>query len=140
MGDSKIRPIVAASAAVFRDGRVLIVRRAKPPRLWSLPGGAVEAGETLAEAAAREAREETGIEAAIIGYAGHREVIRRDARGRLAAHYVVHAFAARWQAGEARASAEASAVEWVAAAELAAYETTEGLAEIIEAAQRIAQR
>ena len=55
--------VIAASAAVFRDGRVLIARRMHGPRLWSLPGGRVEPGESPAQAAAREVREETGVEA-----------------------------------------------------------------------------
>src|ERR1700689_4375459 len=58
------RPYLAVSAAIFREGRVLIVRRARPPAhgLYTLPGGGVELGETLEEAVAREVREETGLE------------------------------------------------------------------------------
>ena len=137
MRDSTIRPVIAASAAVFRAGRVLIARRAKPPQLWSLPGGTVEPGETPAEAAAREVREETGIEAEIVAPAGEREVKLRDKDGALVAIYLIHAFAARWRAGEARPGPEASAVEWIEPAALGSYETTEGLAEIIAAAERL---
>ena len=54
MRDSMIRPVLCASAAAFRGGKLLIARRTKPPFLWSLPGGAVEWGETLAAAALRE--------------------------------------------------------------------------------------
>jgi ADP-ribose pyrophosphatase YjhB (NUDIX family) len=137
MPDSTIRPILAASAAVFRGGRVLIARRAKPPHLWSLPGGAVEAGEMPAQAAARELREETGIDAEIVAETGEREVKLRDKSGAVTAHYVIHAFAARWRAGEARPGLEASAVEWIAPEALGRFETTEGLAEIVAAARRI---
>ncbi len=139
MRDSTIRPVLAASAAVFRDGRLLIARRTRPPQLWSLPGGAVEAGETLIETAARELREETGVEAEFLGYAGHREVILRDPAGAVTAHYVVLAFAARWRAGEARPGPEALEVRWVEPDALGAYETTEGLAGIVTAARRLAQ-
>jgi len=137
MRDSTILPVIAASAAVFRAGRVLIARRAKPPRLWSLPGGALEPGETPAEAAAREVREETGIEAEIVAAAGEHEVKLRDDTGAVTAHYVIHAFAARWRAGEARPGPEASAIEWIDPAALGSYQTTTGLADIIAAAERL---
>jgi 8-oxo-dGTP diphosphatase len=139
MRDSTIRPVLAVSAAVFRDGRVLIAHRTRPPQLWSLPGGAVEAGETLIEAAARELREETGVEAEFLGYAGHREVILRDQAGAVTGHYVVLAFAARWRAGEAKPGPEALEVRWIESDALGNFETTEGLAEIVAAARRLAR-
>ena len=126
-------PIVAASAAVFRGGRVLIARRANPPQLWSLPGGKVEPGESPAQAAVREVREETGVKIEIVAPAGEREVVLPNAR------YRIHAFAARWRAGEARPGPEASAVEWVKPEELARYTTSEGLAEIVARARQIVQ-
>jgi 8-oxo-dGTP diphosphatase len=126
-------PIVAASAAVFRGGRVLIARRVNPPQLWSLPGGKVEPGESPAQAAVREVREETGVEIEIVAPAGEREVVLPGGR------YRIHAFAARWRAGEARPGPEASAVEWVRPEELARYEMTEGLAEIVARARRIVE-
>jgi 8-oxo-dGTP diphosphatase len=124
-------PILAASAAVFRDGRVLIARRVNPPQLWSLPGGKVEPGETPEQAAIREVREETGVEIEIVGPAGEREVVLPGAR------YVIRAFAARWCAAEARPGAEAGAVEWVRPEELARYETTEGLEHIVARARAL---
>ena len=62
------RPYLAVSAAIFRDGKVLIVRRARPPAqgVYTLPGGGVELGETLEEAVIREVREETGITAEVV--------------------------------------------------------------------------
>ena len=61
------RPYLAVSAAIFRDGKVLIVRRARPPAngLYTLPGGGVELGETLEEAVIREVKEETALDVAI---------------------------------------------------------------------------
>src|SRR3972149_3104851 len=96
------RPYLAVSAAIVRDGKVLLVRRARNParNLYTLPGGAVEIGETLAEAAAREVREETALEIDVIGFAGHREVIVRDKAGRVERHFVIMCHAARWRAGE----------------------------------------
>jgi 8-oxo-dGTP diphosphatase len=71
------RPILAVSAAVFRDDRALVIRRARAPLLghFSLPGGGVEVGETLAAALARELMEEVGIEAEIIAFNRHVEAI-----------------------------------------------------------------
>jgi len=137
MRDSMIRPLLCASAAAFRGGKLLLARRTKPPFLWSLPGGAVEWGERLAAAAMRELREETGIEAEAAGYAGHSEVLLRNEKGVVVEHFVVVAFAARWWAREARTGPEASAVAWVEPARLGDYEITEGLAPIIERAERL---
>ena len=76
--------MLAASVAVFRDGKVLLATRTKPPadQLWSLPGGKVEAGETLEEAALRELDEEVGVTARILGFNRHVEIFGRDAAGR----------------------------------------------------------
>lgn len=135
------RPYLAVSAAVFKDDAVLIVRRARAPAhgLWTLPGGVVEAGETLADAAAREVLEETGLTIAPVGLAGHREAIQRDADGRTVRHFVILAFAARWVAGEPVPNEELAEAGWLAPADLAGLPTTEGLAEIVEAARALVQ-
>jgi ADP-ribose pyrophosphatase YjhB (NUDIX family) len=132
-------PIVAASAAVFRGGRVLVAKRGRGAGkgLWSLPGGAVEPGERLAEAAAREVREETGVEAEIVGLAGHREVIERDAAGAIVRHYVILAFAARWRAGDGAPGPEAAEVKWIEPEALGELVVTPGLAEIVQAARKL---
>ena len=85
---------------------MLIVRRARPPAhgLYTLPGGGVELGETLEQAAVREVREETGLDIEPIALAGYRQVIARDADGRIERHFVILPFAARWIAGEDRRS------------------------------------
>jgi len=137
MRDSMIRPVLCASAAVFRGDKLLLARRTKAPFLWSLPGGAVEWGETLAAAALREVREETGIEAETVGYAGHSEVMVKNEKGNVFDHFVIIAFAARWRAGEAKIGPEASAVEWIEPARLRDYEITEGLIPIVEAARKL---
>jgi 8-oxo-dGTP diphosphatase len=130
------RPFLAVSAAIVRDGRVLVVRRARPPAqgLFTLPGGVVEAGETMVEAVVREVREETGIAVEPVTLAGHREVVMRGADGRVERHFVILAFAARWVAGEPSLSNEIAEARWVRAAELSDLQTTEGLAEIVAAA------
>jgi 8-oxo-dGTP diphosphatase len=130
------RPYLAVSAAVIRDGRVLVVRRARPPArdLFTLPGGAVEPGETLSQAVMREVEEETGLAIEPVGLAGYREVITRDAAQRVERHFVILAFAARWLGGEPTLNAELAEARWIYPAELAGLTTTEGLADIIAAA------
>jgi len=130
------RPYLAVSAAIFRDGRVLIVRRARPPAygLYTLPGGGVELGETLEQAVAREVREETALEVEPIALAGYRQAIGRDDAGRIERHFVILPFAARWVAGEVLLNDELAEAQWLAPAALSGLKTTEGLAEIIAAA------
>ena len=130
------RPFLAASAVIYRDGRILLVRRARAPGrdLFSLPGGVVEAGETLAEAVTREVFEETGLTVEPVQLAGHREVIVRDADGRVERHFVILSFACRWRAGEAAPSDEVAEACGIAPDEIANLQTTSGLAEIIAAA------
>jgi 8-oxo-dGTP diphosphatase len=130
------RPFLAVSAAILRDGKVLVVRRARKPalKLYTLPGGVVEAGETLAEAVKREVREETALDVEPVALAGHREVIARDAQGRTKRHFVILSFACRWLAGELALNEELDDARWLKPAELAGLATTEGLAEIVGAA------
>lgn len=126
------RPVLAVSTAVFRDGRVLVARRARAPLrgLYSLPGGGVEIGETLREAALRELREEVGVAARIVAFNDHVELIVRDERG-VQAHYVIASFVARWTAGEAQTSEEADRVAWIDPTALADLPTTPGLEGIL---------
>jgi ADP-ribose pyrophosphatase YjhB (NUDIX family) len=132
------RPYLAVSAAIIRDGRVLVAQRAKAGSasvgLFTLPGGAVEAGETLHEAVVREIAEETGIAIEPVALAGHREFIVRDADGRVQRHFVILCFAARWLSGEGRPNEELADLRWLKPDEIAGLRTTEGLAEIIAAA------
>jgi len=130
------RPYLAVSAAIVRDGKVLVVRRARKPalNLYSLPGGGVEIGETLREAVAREVREETSLEVEPVALAGEREVIVRDAQGEVERHFVILCFAARWRAGEPVLNEELDDAHWIEPAELGGLRTTEGLAEIVAAA------
>jgi len=133
------RPILAVSAAVFRSGKVLLVRRARKPALgvYTLPGGVVEAGETLVEALRREVREETSLVIEPIALAGYREVIGRDAEARVERHFVILPFACRWLSGEPVLNEELDDFRWLAPADIAGLKTTEGLMEIVEAAQRL---
>ena len=133
------RPYLAVSAAIFRNGLVLIVRRAQPPAhgVYTLPGGGVEVGETLAEAVVREVREETGLEIEPVRLAGYRQLIARDSAGRVERHFVILPFAARWLKGEVSLNEELAEARWLEPAELSELKTTEGLADIVAAAQEL---
>jgi ADP-ribose pyrophosphatase YjhB (NUDIX family) len=109
------RPFLAASAAILREGKILVVRRARPPAngVFSLPGGVVETGETLHEAVTREVLEETGLTIEPVALAGYRETIVRDKDARVERHFVILPFAARWVAGEPVLNDELSEWRWV---------------------------
>jgi ADP-ribose pyrophosphatase YjhB (NUDIX family) len=130
------RPYLAVSAAILHEGRVLLVRRARNPAqgLFSLPGGVVEAGETLSEAVMREVREETGLVVEPFAPAGQREVITRDAANRIERHFVIIAFAARWIAGELSLNEELAEARWVLPCDVPALPATDGLVEVVAAA------
>jgi len=132
------RPFLASSAAVIRDGKVLIVRRGGSfgRGIYTLPGGVVEAGETLTDAVIREVREETQVAIQPVALAGYREMIMRDDEGKTARHFVIVCFAARWLSGEPVPDmTEIAEAAWRDPAELAGLKTTEGLREIIAEAQ-----
>ena len=134
------RPILAVSAAIIRDGRILIVRRARPPAhgLFTLPGGGVEVGETLHQAVIREVREETALTIEPLALAGYREAIARDGDGKIERHFVILPFAARWIAGDVALNEELTEARWLMPAELAGLNTTEGLADIVRSAFALA--
>lgn len=109
------RPIVAVRSVVFRGQQVLLVKRNHPPRkgLWSLPGGAVELGETLVEAIKREIKEEVSIDVEIGGLVGVYERIIPDAVKRIKYHYVLIDYWGATISGQARARSDISEVQWV---------------------------
>jgi len=129
-------PQLAVSAAIFRDDKILLVRRARSPAkgFYSLPGGRVEFGETLHQALYREVDEETAIKIEIAGLAGWREVVPGTGGG---GHYLIMSFAARWRAGEPVLNDELDDFQWLAPDGLGDLRVTGGLPEIIEAARRL---
>lgn len=133
------RPVLAASIAVFRDGKALLATRTKPPadQLWSLPGGKVEPGETLEQAALRELREEVGVTARLIGFNRHVEIFGRDAAGLVTHHFVVASFVGEWLAGEPTTGPEAGAVMWADPLRLGGLPTTRELGEVLRRASAI---
>jgi len=135
-------PSIGVSIAVFRNGRVLLATRTKPPfqGAYSLPGGHVEAGETLEQAALRELREEVDIAARIIGFNRHIETIRWENAGELGHHYVIASFVGVWLSGEAKPGPEAGAILWATPEELRSLPTTPELATIVADAAAIFAR
>ena len=136
------RPELAVSAAIFRDGRVLLVRRAQDPAIgaWTLPGGRVELGETLVAAVTREVAEETGLTVRIKALAGYREMILDKAVAGRGRHFVILPFAAEWLAGEVRLNEELGDFRWCALAEVEGLSTTPGLLEILRQAEALIGR
>ena len=114
-------PVVAVGAIVFRDNRVLLVRRGQPPSqdLWAIPGGRVEIGETLQEAAEREILEETGISIRALEPVYTFDYIERDGSAFPRFHYVIIDLTADYISGKIRAGDDAAEARWVAADELA---------------------
>lgn len=120
-------PRVGVGAVVLREGRVLLVRRGAAPAtgLWAIPGGALELGETLQEAAEREIREETGIAIRAGEPLFTCDVIRRDSAGAVRFHYVIVDMAAEYVAGEVRGGDDALEARWVAPEETAQLSVTD---------------
>ncbi len=124
MNEYPNRPLVGVGVVAVKDGRVLLIRRGKPPRegRWSLPGGRQRLGETVRETARRELREETGVEAAVTALLDVVDSITRDDGGAIAYHYTLVDFLAEWRAGEVRAGGDAAEVVWADPEDLAPYE------------------
>ena len=134
-------PLLGASVAVFREGRVLLARRTQGPAagLLALPGGLVEPGETMASAALRELFEETGVRADITGFNAHHEIISRDGDGRVRQHYVIASFVANWQSGEGDIGPEASEIVWASREEMAGLALADGIEGILTGAWVMAE-
>ena len=127
------RPIVGVGAVIVRDGRAVIVQRATEPLRgqWSIPGGAVELGETVRQAAAREAGEETGLEVEVGEVLEVFDSIYPDADGRTRYHYVLIDFLCRPVRGELKAGADAAQARWVEGRELADFKVSESAMRVI---------
>ncbi len=126
-------PLAGVCAAVWRNGKVAIVRRGNPPSKdkWALPGGLVEAGERLAEAVAREVIEETGVIIGTPTFVRLLEIIVRDDDDAVAHHYVLAAFAAQALSGKGNAASDAADMVWADPADLSAFDLLPDTAAII---------
>ena len=131
-------PKLGVSVSVWRDGKVLLVERAKQPRgIWAFPGGHVEPGESLEAAAARELLEETGLTARL---AGPRGALRGDPAGRRGPrhlHYVIACFLGHAGPGEPVAASDAAAAEWADPETLGSYALAPNIADAIAKAKEL---
>jgi 8-oxo-dGTP diphosphatase len=130
------RPILGVGAIIEQSGRVVLVERGHDPLkgVWSLPGGVVEAGESLKDAVRREVREETGLEVNPVSVAEVFERIMPDRDGRLEYHYVLIDYICKVTGGVLAPASDAARAEWVPRAELPSYRITEGTLDVIEKA------
>ena len=113
-------PQSAVGAVVIHDDRVLLVKRGKPPGkgLWAIPGGRIELGETLQEAAEREIKEETGVIIQAKSPVYTFDVINRDQEGRIRFHYVIVDLMADYVSGKPDPQSDACEARWISAHEL----------------------
>jgi ADP-ribose pyrophosphatase YjhB (NUDIX family) len=116
-------PTVGVGAVVVRDGKALIIKRAHEPRKgeWSLPGGMLELGESLADAARREIKEETGLDIEVGPIIETFDRVHRDDEGRIRYHFVIVDFVCWSKSGEAWPGSDAEDVAWVAAGQIDEY-------------------
>ena len=130
------RPIVGVGAVVLDGGRVLLVKRAHEPLRgeWSLPGGAVDVGETLEEAIRREVREETCLEVEVGPIVDVLDRIRYDPDGRVKFHYVLVDFLCRPLSGTLQRASDAEEAAWAERADLGRYGVAEATISVIDKA------
>src|SRR6267154_4392892 len=127
-------PLVGVGAIIIEDERVVLVKRAHPPlqAQWSIPGGVLEVGELVREAAVREAREETGLTVEPGELLGVYDRVLRNAQQRVQYHYVLIDFLCRRVAGDLAASSDAAEVRWFGQQELAALNLAEDTLDVIQ--------
>lgn len=128
-------PRVAVGAVVFKDGAVLLVRRAKAPNcgLWAIPGGCVKLGETLQQAAEREILEETGVQVRAGAPVYIFDVVERDANGHVRYHYVIADLLAEYVHGCPQAGDDALEARWITPAELPTLPVSKTTVELLQA-------
>ncbi len=128
-------PQLGCGGIVRRGDTVLLVKRGKPPRQgqWAIPGGRVQAGESLRDAVEREILEETAISVHAGDMVYQLEYIEHDEQGALAFHYVVLDYAAEYLGGEPCAGDDAEEAAWLRFDELAALPLTDSTREALHA-------
>ena len=126
-------PLVGVGAVIIEDERVVLVKRAHPPLQaeWSIPGGVLEVGERVREAAIREAREETGLTVEPGELLGVYDRILRNPERRVRYHYVLIDFLCRRVAGDLAAASDAAEVRWFSRDELPALKLAEDTLDVI---------
>ncbi len=126
-------PLVGVGSIIIEGDRVLLVKRAHPPiqGQWSIPGGVLEVGELVRDAAVRETREETGLLVEPGGLLGVYDRVLRDAEKRVQYHYVLIDFLCRRVGGELHAASDAAEVRWFSREELPALQLAEDTQDVI---------
>jgi 8-oxo-dGTP diphosphatase len=126
-------PVVAVGAIIIDDCRVVLVKRTQMPMLgeWSIPGGAVELGETVCEAVIREAREETGLDVEPMVLLGVFDRVIRDENGSVLYHYVLVDYYCRYVSGELCAGSDCDGARWFSPEEVAEVPLPKDTAEVV---------
>ncbi|MEL6504303.1 MAG: NUDIX hydrolase [Pseudomonadota bacterium] len=119
-------PLVGVCTAIWRGDRMVLVQRGREPNMgqWAMPGGLVDVGEPLAQAAQREVLEETALAVDLPALVEPFEIIRRDDTGRVAHHYILIMHAVICSHGEPVAGDDAAAVGWYSLAEMERLDLT----------------
>jgi mutator protein MutT len=127
-------PLVGVGAIIIERDQVVLVKRGQAPLQgqWSIPGGMLEVGETLREAAVREVLEETGLQVEVGELLGVFDRILRDAEERTLYHYVLIDFLCRRIAGEPLAACDATEARWFSRAEIGQLSLAEDTVKVIE--------
>lgn len=127
-------PMIGVGAIIIEDGRVVLVKRAHPPLQaeWSIPGGLLELGELVQDAAMREAREETGLTVEAGELLGVYDRVLRSPDQRVQYHYVLIDFLCRRVAGDLSAASDAAEVQWFRRSELPGLKLAKDTLEVIQ--------
>ncbi len=127
------RPLIGVGAIIIQDGKVVLIKRGHAPLAgeWSIPGGALEVGETMREGVVREAREETSLLVEPLDLLGVYDRVLRDDRGQVLYHYVLIDFLCRRIDGQLRAAGDADEAQWFSPPDLSAVRLPPDTADVI---------
>jgi 8-oxo-dGTP diphosphatase len=127
------RPIIGVGAIIVKDGKVVLVKRGKPPLAgqWSVPGGVLEVGETLREGIVREVLEETGLKVEPLDLLGVFDRLMKDEKGQVMYHYVLVDFLCQAVGGELQAASDVDDARWHTPEEVAALPLPKDTAEVV---------